>query len=82
LANDCVFSPFGKGGRRGILRGIFLFYKSPLSLFFKEGNSDTISPSPSKCLFPLWKRGMEGDFEGNIFILQISPHPSFSKRGI
>jgi ABC-type nitrate/sulfonate/bicarbonate transport system substrate-binding protein len=35
--------------------------------------------------FPLWKRGMKGDFlhaAKSLAILKISPSPSFSKRGI
>jgi hypothetical protein len=34
--------------------------------------------------FPLWKRGIKGDFlhaAKSLAILKISPSPSFSKRG-
>jgi hypothetical protein len=34
-----------------------------------------------KSIFPLWKRGMKGDFLNNYFH-KISPNPSFPKRGI
>jgi hypothetical protein len=33
-----------------------------------------------KSIFPLWKRGMKGDFLNNYFH-KISPNPSFPKRG-
>jgi hypothetical protein len=32
-------------------------------------------------VLPLWKRGIKGDFIEK-FNRKISPHPSFSKRGI
>src|SRR4030043_275523 len=33
------------------------------------------------CIFPLWQRGIEGDFLNKSILHKISPYPSFPKRG-
>jgi hypothetical protein len=32
-------------------------------------------------IFPLWKRGIEGDFLNKAMLHKISPYPSLPKRG-
>jgi len=33
------------------------------------------------CIFPLWQRGIEGDFLNKSILHKISPYPSLEKRG-
>ena len=47
-------------------------------------NKQLVATSSPQQNFPLWKRGIKGDFlqaAKSLGILKISPNPSFSKRG-
>jgi hypothetical protein len=65
------------------------FVKSLLIPLFQEGsgNPEFFEWQPCNysisCDFPLWKRGIKGDFVGyeTVATGKISPDPSFPKRG-